>query len=153
MGDIIKIPERIIIGYLTTEIEEQLPNTIPDFSQLCRYVNITSQTIYEQKKMLSASTKTIGTDKLGKSRSITMYATQNNKKNPDQPIRVITEPEKETILFNMHSDPTAEHFHKEATMKKTRKKYYWPSMYLELFNMYKIVMLVKEEIKQNPVNH
>ncbi|KAG9296975.1 hypothetical protein G9A89_001766 [Geosiphon pyriformis] len=50
MGDIIKIPEGIIIGYLTTEIEEQLPNTIPDFSQLCRYVNITSQTIYEQKK-------------------------------------------------------------------------------------------------------
>ncbi|KAG9288111.1 hypothetical protein G9A89_017706 [Geosiphon pyriformis] len=42
---------------------------------------------------------------------------------------VITEPKKETILFNMHSDPIAEHFHKEATMEKTRKKYYWPSMY------------------------
>ncbi|KAG9301106.1 hypothetical protein G9A89_012489 [Geosiphon pyriformis] len=32
---------------------------------------------------------------------------------------VITKPEKETILFNMHSNPTAEHFHKEATMERT----------------------------------
>ncbi|KAG9307513.1 hypothetical protein G9A89_017343 [Geosiphon pyriformis] len=29
--NIIEIPEGIIIGYLTTEIEDQLPNTIPDF--------------------------------------------------------------------------------------------------------------------------
>ncbi|KAG9299857.1 hypothetical protein G9A89_003401 [Geosiphon pyriformis] len=46
MRDIIKIPEGTNIRYLTTEIEDQLPNLIPDFSQLCRYVNITSQTIY-----------------------------------------------------------------------------------------------------------
>ncbi|KAG9292292.1 hypothetical protein G9A89_009104 [Geosiphon pyriformis] len=44
--DIIEIPEEIIIGYLTTEIEEQPPNSIPDFPQLCEYVDITSQTIY-----------------------------------------------------------------------------------------------------------
>ncbi|KAG9305617.1 hypothetical protein G9A89_001678 [Geosiphon pyriformis] len=45
-GNVIKIPERIIIGYLTIKIEDQLPDTIPDFPQLCEYVNITSQTIY-----------------------------------------------------------------------------------------------------------
>ncbi|KAG9295053.1 hypothetical protein G9A89_017847 [Geosiphon pyriformis] len=47
IGDTIKILERITIGYLTTEVENQLLNTIPDFPQLCRYVDIISQTIYE----------------------------------------------------------------------------------------------------------
>ncbi|KAG9306915.1 hypothetical protein G9A89_000783 [Geosiphon pyriformis] len=46
-GNIIKIPERTIIGYLTTEIENQLSDTISDFLQLCEYIDITSQTIYE----------------------------------------------------------------------------------------------------------
>ncbi|KAG9301407.1 hypothetical protein G9A89_018079 [Geosiphon pyriformis] len=32
----------------------------------------------------------------------------------------------------MHSDPTAGHFHKEATIKRTRKRYYWPSMYPDI---------------------
>ncbi|KAG9302645.1 hypothetical protein G9A89_007349 [Geosiphon pyriformis] len=45
-GNIINIPEGTTIGYLTTEIEDQIPNPIPDFLQLCGYVNITSQTIY-----------------------------------------------------------------------------------------------------------
>ncbi|KAG9290577.1 hypothetical protein G9A89_020947 [Geosiphon pyriformis] len=45
-GNIINIPEGTTIGYLTTEIEDQPPNPIPDFPQFCRYVNITSQTIY-----------------------------------------------------------------------------------------------------------
>ncbi|KAG9299086.1 hypothetical protein G9A89_020399 [Geosiphon pyriformis] len=43
----IEIPKRTIIGYLNTEVKDQLPSTIPDFLQLCRYVDITSQTIYE----------------------------------------------------------------------------------------------------------
>ncbi|KAG9292071.1 hypothetical protein G9A89_017971 [Geosiphon pyriformis] len=47
---VIEIPKRTIIGYLTTEVEDQPPNHIPDFQQLCRYVDITSQTIYEQSK-------------------------------------------------------------------------------------------------------
>ncbi|KAG9294487.1 hypothetical protein G9A89_009334 [Geosiphon pyriformis] len=47
MEDIIEILERTTIGYLTTKIENQLPNTIPDFPQLCEYVDITSQIIYE----------------------------------------------------------------------------------------------------------
>ncbi|KAG9299103.1 hypothetical protein G9A89_020416 [Geosiphon pyriformis] len=34
MGNTIEIPEGTIIEYLTTKIEDQLPNTIPDFSQL-----------------------------------------------------------------------------------------------------------------------
>ncbi|KAG9306913.1 hypothetical protein G9A89_000781 [Geosiphon pyriformis] len=46
MKNIIKIPEETTIGYLITEIKDQLLNTIPDFSQLCGYVDITSQTIY-----------------------------------------------------------------------------------------------------------
>ncbi|KAG9307523.1 hypothetical protein G9A89_003846 [Geosiphon pyriformis] len=57
---------------------------------------------------------------------------RKNRRNLDQPTRVITEPEKETILFNMYSNPTAEHFYKEATMERTRKKYYWPSIYLDI---------------------
>ncbi|KAG9287273.1 hypothetical protein G9A89_008903 [Geosiphon pyriformis] len=47
-GNIINVPKRINIGYLTTEIEDQPPNPIPDFPQLCGYVDITSQTIYGQ---------------------------------------------------------------------------------------------------------
>ncbi|KAG9291294.1 hypothetical protein G9A89_021796 [Geosiphon pyriformis] len=47
---IIKIPEETTIEYLTTKIEEQPPNSIPDFLQLCEYVDITSQTIYRQEK-------------------------------------------------------------------------------------------------------
>ncbi|KAG9288768.1 hypothetical protein G9A89_023065 [Geosiphon pyriformis] len=48
--DIIEIPKETIIKYLTTEVKDQPPNTILDFSQLCKYVNITSQTIYKQNK-------------------------------------------------------------------------------------------------------
>ncbi|KAG9304370.1 hypothetical protein G9A89_019932 [Geosiphon pyriformis] len=49
-GNVINIPEGTTIGYLTTEIENQPPNPIPDFPQLCGYVNITLQTIYGQDK-------------------------------------------------------------------------------------------------------
>ncbi|KAG9287476.1 hypothetical protein G9A89_023848 [Geosiphon pyriformis] len=45
-GNVINIPEGTTIRYLTTEIEDQPPNPIPDFLQLCGYVDITSQTIY-----------------------------------------------------------------------------------------------------------
>ncbi|KAG9288696.1 hypothetical protein G9A89_004315 [Geosiphon pyriformis] len=36
-GNIIKIPKRTTIGYLSTEVEKQPPDTIPNFSQLCEY--------------------------------------------------------------------------------------------------------------------
>ncbi|KAG9287781.1 hypothetical protein G9A89_017376 [Geosiphon pyriformis] len=49
-GNVIEIPERTTIRYLTTAIENQPPNPIPDFLQLCEYVDITSQTIYRQDK-------------------------------------------------------------------------------------------------------
>ncbi|KAG9303514.1 hypothetical protein G9A89_018410 [Geosiphon pyriformis] len=49
-GKVINIPKKTTIGYLTTEVENQLPNHIPDFPQLCRYVDITSQIIYERSK-------------------------------------------------------------------------------------------------------
>ncbi|KAG9285801.1 hypothetical protein G9A89_013226 [Geosiphon pyriformis] len=45
-GNVIEIPTEIIIEYLTTEMEDQPPNSISDFPQLCGYVDITSQTIY-----------------------------------------------------------------------------------------------------------
>ncbi|KAG9293788.1 hypothetical protein G9A89_019126 [Geosiphon pyriformis] len=44
--NIVEIPEETIIKYLSTEIENQPPNSISDFSQLCEYVDITLQTIY-----------------------------------------------------------------------------------------------------------
>ncbi|KAG9287689.1 hypothetical protein G9A89_004092 [Geosiphon pyriformis] len=45
-GNVIVIPARTTIGYLSTEIKDQSPSIILDFPQLCGYVNITSQTIY-----------------------------------------------------------------------------------------------------------
>ncbi|KAG9286852.1 hypothetical protein G9A89_012402 [Geosiphon pyriformis] len=48
--NVINIPKKTIIRYLITEIEDQPPNPIPDFPQLCGYVDITSQTIYERDK-------------------------------------------------------------------------------------------------------
>ncbi|KAG9298633.1 hypothetical protein G9A89_012701 [Geosiphon pyriformis] len=45
-GSVIKIPKRTIIRYLTTKVEDQPPNYITDFLQLCGYVDITSQIIY-----------------------------------------------------------------------------------------------------------
>ncbi|KAG9303630.1 hypothetical protein G9A89_018527 [Geosiphon pyriformis] len=45
-GNVINIPEETTIGYVTTEIENQPPNPILDFPQLCGYIDITSQTIY-----------------------------------------------------------------------------------------------------------
>ncbi|KAG9287637.1 hypothetical protein G9A89_023987 [Geosiphon pyriformis] len=50
IGSVIEIPKETIIRYLTIEVEDQPPNHIPDFSQLCEYVDITSQTIYRQNK-------------------------------------------------------------------------------------------------------
>ncbi|KAG9299305.1 hypothetical protein G9A89_013953 [Geosiphon pyriformis] len=48
--DAITIPEKTIIGYMSTELENQPPSIIPDFPQLCEYIDITSQTIYRRNK-------------------------------------------------------------------------------------------------------
>ncbi|KAG9289478.1 hypothetical protein G9A89_008039 [Geosiphon pyriformis] len=45
--DVFEIPKRTTIEYLSTEVEKQSPNLIPDFPQLCEYVDITSQIIYK----------------------------------------------------------------------------------------------------------
>ncbi|KAG9288237.1 hypothetical protein G9A89_021268 [Geosiphon pyriformis] len=44
--DTIEIPAETTIRYLTTEIKNQFPDIIPDFLQLCGYVDIILQTIY-----------------------------------------------------------------------------------------------------------
>ncbi|KAG9302400.1 hypothetical protein G9A89_011450 [Geosiphon pyriformis] len=44
--EIIEILKETTIGHLTTKIEDQLPDTILDFLQLCEYVDIILQTIY-----------------------------------------------------------------------------------------------------------
>ncbi|KAG9295821.1 hypothetical protein G9A89_009050 [Geosiphon pyriformis] len=49
-GKVIEIPEGTIIEHLTTEIEDQPPNPISDFPQLCEYVDITLQMIYRQNE-------------------------------------------------------------------------------------------------------
>ncbi|KAG9285474.1 hypothetical protein G9A89_010949 [Geosiphon pyriformis] len=46
MENVIEISKRTIIRYLTTKVKNQPPNHIPDFPQFCRYMDITSQTIY-----------------------------------------------------------------------------------------------------------
>ncbi|KAG9298086.1 hypothetical protein G9A89_004950 [Geosiphon pyriformis] len=48
--NVVEIPEGTTIRYLTTEIEDQPPNTVPGFPQLCKYVDITSQTIYRRNE-------------------------------------------------------------------------------------------------------
>ncbi|KAG9299898.1 hypothetical protein G9A89_005427 [Geosiphon pyriformis] len=48
--NVVEIPKETTLKYLTTEIEDQAPSSIPNFPQLCRYVEITSQTIYRQNK-------------------------------------------------------------------------------------------------------
>ncbi|KAG9304614.1 hypothetical protein G9A89_020178 [Geosiphon pyriformis] len=49
-GNIVKILEGTTLRYLIMEIEDQAPSSISDFPQLCGYVNITSQTIYERNE-------------------------------------------------------------------------------------------------------
>ncbi|KAG9299513.1 hypothetical protein G9A89_020684 [Geosiphon pyriformis] len=44
--NVVEILEGTTLEYLTTEIEDQAPSSISNFSQLCGYVDITSQTIY-----------------------------------------------------------------------------------------------------------
>ncbi|KAG9306360.1 hypothetical protein G9A89_018243 [Geosiphon pyriformis] len=44
--NVVKIPKETTLEYLTMEIKDQAPSSIPDFLQLCGYVDITSQTIY-----------------------------------------------------------------------------------------------------------
>ncbi|KAG9284151.1 hypothetical protein G9A89_022925 [Geosiphon pyriformis] len=51
MKNVIKIPEGTTIGYLTTEIEDQLSDTIPDFPQLLK-TNLAELTLSNTKLRL-----------------------------------------------------------------------------------------------------
>jgi len=53
---------------------------------------------------------------------------KRNRQNPNRPLRVICKTEVETILYNMHSDPTAGHFAFEGTFQRTVARYFWPQM-------------------------
>ncbi|KAG9294008.1 hypothetical protein G9A89_019346 [Geosiphon pyriformis] len=55
-----------------------------------------------------------------------------NQQNPDNPLRIITENKKETILFNMHLDIHSDHFGKEATIQHITSRYYWPKMHSDI---------------------
>jgi hypothetical protein len=60
------------------------------------------------------------------------YIVQDNvlyKRNKDgNPLRVITKENLTKILYNMHNAPNAGHFGIQATMGKTRQRYFWPTM-------------------------
>ncbi|KAG9307343.1 hypothetical protein G9A89_017172 [Geosiphon pyriformis] len=75
MRHVIEIPKEIIIEYLTTKIEDQPPNYIPDFLQLCGKHHITNH--LQIKQMLSASTRTIRTDKHEESRPTSTDVTKD----------------------------------------------------------------------------
>jgi hypothetical protein len=53
---------------------------------------------------------------------------KKNKRNSEQPLRVITLQDREKILFNLHSSPLAGHFGLKKTMDKAIERYYWPGM-------------------------
>ncbi|KAG9301428.1 hypothetical protein G9A89_018100 [Geosiphon pyriformis] len=46
----------------------------------------------------------------------------------DRNYKLIQEQKKETILYNMHSDPSLAHFGKDSTTQKTLEYYFWPQM-------------------------
>ena len=51
-----------------------------------------------------------------------------NRQNPKRPLRVITQKEKQLILYTMHTNPLSGHFGIKATIQRTLEKYYWPSL-------------------------
>ncbi|KAG9296217.1 hypothetical protein G9A89_014809 [Geosiphon pyriformis] len=63
--DVIEIPKKTTIRYLSTKVEKQPPNLIPNFSQLCKYVDIILQTIYKQKEYYLLQSKQLEQINLG----------------------------------------------------------------------------------------
>jgi hypothetical protein len=53
---------------------------------------------------------------------------KRNRQHPDRPLTVVRVTEAETILYNMHSDPTAGHFAFDGTFQRTIARYFWPQM-------------------------
>jgi hypothetical protein len=66
------------------------------------------------------------------------YIVQDNllfKRNKDgNPLRVILKSDVAKLLHNMHSVPNAGHFGIKATIDKTRQRYFWPTMGIDIKN-------------------
>jgi Integrase zinc binding domain len=57
---------------------------------------------------------------------------KKNRKDPNQPIRVIKWNEVEPILYMMHKHPTAGHLGTDAMYYKIAERYYWDQMYRDI---------------------
>lgn len=57
---------------------------------------------------------------------------KKNRKDPDQPLRVIKWTEVEPILYMMHKHPTAGHLGTDAMYYKIAERYYWDQMYRDI---------------------
>jgi hypothetical protein len=53
---------------------------------------------------------------------------KKNKRNPEQPLRIITLQDRDKLLYNLHSSPLSGHFAVRKTIERTMEKYYWPTM-------------------------
>ena len=54
---------------------------------------------------------------------------ERNRLEPNQPRRVIKVDEVESLLFNLHDNPTAGHFGINATYEQIHQRYFWPGMH------------------------
>ena len=57
---------------------------------------------------------------------------KRNRKNPSKPFRVIKWPEVDSVLYMMHSHPTAGHLGIDAMYHKIAERYYWDQMYRDI---------------------
>src|SRR4051794_16539011 len=69
----------------------------------------------------------------------TLY--KKNLKNPQRPQRVVKFPDKEAILFCMHSDPLSGHLNAMTTLHRTSLRYFWPRWERTSKTMSSLVML------------
>ena len=53
---------------------------------------------------------------------------RKNKRNPEQPLRIITLLDRDKLLYNLHSSPLSGHFGIRKTIERAMEKYYWSTM-------------------------
>jgi hypothetical protein len=51
-----------------------------------------------------------------------------NKRQPNNPLRVLTPQEVTAVLYSLHNDPTSGHFGFQSTYHRIAIRYYWPQM-------------------------
>ncbi|KAG9292452.1 hypothetical protein G9A89_015322 [Geosiphon pyriformis] len=77
-----------------------------------------------------------------------------NYKNPNQPLRLVQENEKKTILYNMHTDPSSVHLGRDRTLQRTLEHYFWPQMqkdirqYVESLETYPVQLINEENFQE-----